>query len=56
MTCFVNFQLKYFKTTEKLRLAVSGSLSGAKHFSVVFFPFDVFDEKRSHIHQILAYI
>ena len=37
------FQRNCFKTSEKLRIAVWGSIWGAKHFSAVFVQFHVFD-------------
>ena len=45
MSFFVNFQRKCFKTPEKHRIAVCGSIRGTKQFSSVFVQIHVFYEK-----------
>ena len=50
---FVNFRRKCFKTPEKLRIAVCGSLFGVKQFLAVYFQFRVFDIKMSFSSNLL---
>ena len=42
----VSFPKKFFKTTEKLSLAVSDSIWGEKQFLLILIPFYRFDQKR----------
>ncbi len=51
---FVNLRRKYFKTPEKLRIAVCGSFWVAILFSAVSLRFRVFD-KKYHFRQFCAY-
>ena len=41
----INFPQKRFKTTERHSLAVCSSLSGEKHFLLIFIPFYWFEPK-----------